>query len=184
MHRQVFAIAMALLALGMCQQLLITDGLVAAFLIGLAYGDAEKVKPAGSTLQLPELIEYLCSLLILALLGLSFTREMFAEHWLAMLCACMAALAARAVAVLAAPPSCLEGLSRKWLFLGYSQCAVPVALALSLPIELDSWYLLQSMVYGIAVMTLLVRGPALGLGLCHHPRSGRMTPANSADDRQ
>ncbi|MCH9663521.1 MAG: cation:proton antiporter [Gammaproteobacteria bacterium] len=177
---QLFALACACLALGICQQLLLTSGLLAAFTIGLACGDATQ-RSAGTNdarrrehIALTELVEYICALFILALLGLSITFDMFAENWSVILCACAAVLGARAAVVALIPASYLEGLSRRWIFLGYSQCAVPAAVALSLPPQIESWYLVQSMVYGVAVMTLVVRGPALALALARAGRSGAL----------
>jgi CPA1 family monovalent cation:H+ antiporter len=40
---------------------------------------------------------------------------------------------------------------------------VTLALALSLPIELDAWYTVQSIAYGIVVYMLFIQGPVLGV---------------------
>jgi CPA1 family monovalent cation:H+ antiporter len=40
---------------------------------------------------------------------------------------------------------------------------VALALVLSLPFELESWFTLQSMAYGVVLFTLLVQAPTLPL---------------------
>ena len=81
-----------------------------------------------------------------------------------MLIAVAAALAARACAVgvsslLVSP---LRGrLSLGWqtlLIWGGLRGAIAVALVLALPLELDYWYTVQSMVFGVVLFSLLVQG--------------------------
>lgn len=102
--------------------------------------------------------------ILFVLMGLVITVGMFSSHWLAMLIAIVAALAARAGAVgfcsLLIRP--LHGpIVWGWQILlvwGGLRGAIAVALVLALPVELDYWYTVQSMVFGVVLFSLLVQG--------------------------
>jgi monovalent cation:H+ antiporter, CPA1 family len=49
------------------------------------------------------------------------------------------------------------------LFWGGPRGAVTLALALSLPTELEYWWTIQSVAFGVVVFTLFVQAPTLGL---------------------
>ena len=101
---------------------------------------------------------------LFVLMGLVITVGMFTSHWLAMIIAIVAALVARACAVgvcglLVSPLH--SSISRGWQILmiwGGLRGAIAVALVLALPVELDYWYTVQSMVFGVVLFSLLVQG--------------------------
>lgn len=103
--------------------------------------------------------------LIFILAGVSITLGMFQDQWLAMLVGAVAVLAARAVTVFAVlgPVSHLPGLTplsipdQAVLTWGSVRGSVTMALALSLPLELESWYTLQALVYGAVLFSLFVQ---------------------------
>lgn len=108
--------------------------------------------------------------LLFVLMGLVITLGMFESRWLAMLIAIAAVLIARVAVVLVCGllawpmgrrlPWAWQGL----LVWGGQRGAIALALVLSLPIELDYWYTIQSMVFGVVLFSLLVQGtttPAL-----------------------
>ena len=103
--------------------------------------------------------------LIFILAGVSITLGMFQDQWLAMLIGAAAVLAARAVTVFAVlgPVSHLPGLKplslpeQTVLTWGSVRGSVTMALALSLPLELESWYTLQALVYGAVLFSLFVQ---------------------------
>jgi len=103
--------------------------------------------------------------LVFILAGVSITLGMFRDQWLAMLIGAAAVPAARAVTVFAVlgPISHLPGLKplkfpeQALLTWGSVRGSVTLALALSLPLELESWYTLQALVYGAVLFSLFAQ---------------------------
>lgn len=125
-----------------------------------------------------EVISFFANAMIFILLGVTITLSMFEERWLAMLIAIGAVLLTRAVAVFSLLPiftiksnNQVSFSNQKILFWGGTRGAVTVALALSLPVELDAWWTIQSMAFGVVLFTLFVQAPTVPR-LLHvtHPR--------------
>lgn len=101
--------------------------------------------------------------LLFCIMGLVITINMFLEQWLAMLIAIVAALIARTVSVFSC---CLlirpaKKVSIAWQILlvwGGLRGAIAIALVLSLPVSLPYWWVIQSMVFGVVIFSLLVQG--------------------------
>ncbi len=101
---------------------------------------------------------------LFVIMGLTITLGMFTSHWLAMLIAIVAALLGRIAGI----TSCgaLTQITRRriplrWQFVltwGGLRGVIALALALALPVELDYWYTVQSMVFGVVLFSLLVQG--------------------------
>lgn len=110
---------------------------------------------------------FLADAMLYFLVGMSITVDMFEIHWLAMLVGVLAAFVSRAVIVyLGAGP--LSHLPRQkplrladqnLMVWGGIRGAVAIALALSLSIDLPHWYTIQSMVYGVALFSLVFQAP-------------------------
>lgn len=102
--------------------------------------------------------------MLFVIMGLVITLGMFESRWLAMLIGIAAALAARAVAVaICGAVSTVTGrrISWRWQILlvwGGLRGVIALALVLSLPIELEYWYTVQSMVFGVVLFSLLIQG--------------------------
>lgn len=112
---------------------------------------------------------YIAQALIFLLVGATITIEMFRSQWLAMAIGIVIVLVVRGLVVyLIASPLCrgpaMPALSRGdglILFWGGLRGAVCLALALSLPLELEGWYTVQSVAYGVVLFSLLVQGTTL-----------------------
>ncbi|HHH45112.1 MAG TPA: sodium:proton antiporter [Gammaproteobacteria bacterium] len=105
------------------------------------------------------------SLFLLA--GATVTLLMFQERWLAMLLGIAAVLITRVVSVwtTAGVNAVLPGqqpLSRGYrviLSAGGLRGAVTLALAIALPVELEGWWTVQSIAYGVVLFSLFVQAP-------------------------
>jgi CPA1 family monovalent cation:H+ antiporter len=58
--------------------------------------------------------------------------------------------------------------------LGGARGAVTLALALALPVELEAWWTVQSIAYGVVVFSLFVQSPLVGPVLAGLQRDGRL----------
>ena len=117
-----------------------------------------------------EVLSFLSSAMVFLLVGVTITLEMFELRWLAMLIAIGAVLIVRMFSVFAILPV-LNVVSadkvvmknRILLFWGGTRGAVTVALALSLPIEIEAWWTIQSMAFGVVLFTLFIQAPTVPL---------------------
>ncbi|WP_223787385.1 cation:proton antiporter [Marinicella meishanensis] len=115
-----------------------------------------------------EVISFFANAMIFILLGVTITFSMFEERWLAMVIAIGAVLVTRGIAIFGLLPLLTLGsrhpvddASKKILFWGGTRGAVTVALALSLPVELEAWWTIQSMAFGVVLFTLFVQAPTV-----------------------
>ena len=106
--------------------------------------------------------------ILFVIMGLTITLGMFESHWLAMIIAIGAALISRLIAVgVCGGIISLTGprIPLRWqgvLVWGGLRGVIALALALSLPVELDYWYTVQSMVFGVVLFSLLVQSTTSG----------------------
>jgi CPA1 family monovalent cation:H+ antiporter len=107
------------------------------------------------------------SLFLLA--GVTITLPMFQERWLAMLLGIGAALLTRALGVwmVGALTAIVPGQTpvstayRLLMVAGGLRGAVTLALALSLPVELEGWWTVQSIAYGVVLFSLVFQAPTI-----------------------
>jgi CPA1 family monovalent cation:H+ antiporter len=122
---------------------------------------------------------YVATAVLFLLVGFAFTTQMFAAHALDMLIAIGAVLVARAAAVFGLlswfrsesgrSAALAEQGAIVWCGL---RGGVTLALVLSLPLELEGWFALQSMAYGVVLFTLLVQAPTIPWVIARLPRRG------------
>ncbi len=114
-----------------------------------------------------QVLSFLANAILFFLVGMSVTVDMFLLHWQAMLVGVLAGILSRAVIVfLGAGP--LSHLPRQrplklgelnLMLWGGIRGAVAIALALSLSIDIPQWYVVQSVVYGVALFSLVFQTP-------------------------
>jgi CPA1 family monovalent cation:H+ antiporter len=125
--------------------------------------------------------------LVFLMMGVTVTLPMFEERWLAMLIGIGGVLVARAAGLFSLLPLAgrLPGIEpvpvriRTATYWGGLRGAVTLALALALPVELDYWWTIQSIAFGVVLFTLAVQAPTMPLllrwlGLCgrNKPEAG------------
>jgi len=115
-------------------------------------------------------LAFIANVLVFLLAGATFTLAMFQERWLAMLLGVGAVILARSLIIhgglglIRLPGLSGEGFSRRELLLlnwGGVRGTVTLALVLSLPLEVEGWYTVQSMAYGVVLFALLIQAPTL-----------------------
>jgi CPA1 family monovalent cation:H+ antiporter len=118
-----------------------------------------------------QVLAWIANSAMFLLAGATVTLAMFQHRWLAMLLAIAAVLVTRWLSVLAASwmirpiPGAgqLDRQARELMIWGGLRGAVTLALALSLPVELEYWWTIQSIAYGVVLFTLFVQAPTLPL---------------------
>jgi CPA1 family monovalent cation:H+ antiporter len=151
----------------MAQNLLKVSGALAVLTAGLMLCAELRKTPGRDTFagELWRFVGHAAGALVFILAGVSITLDMFRDQWLAMAIGIGAVLTARVVIVfgLLGPLSRLPRMQPlSWrhqvvLTWGSVRGSVTLALALSLPLELDYWYTLQSLVYGAVLFSLFVQ---------------------------
>ena len=148
------------------------SGMMAVLASGLIMNKAhEKFIPAEDRTFIHywwEVISFFANSMIFILLGVTITFSMFQQRWLAMLIAIAAVLLTRGIAIYGLLPlmtfrskQAVDEASKTILFWGATRGAVTVALALSLPVELDAWWTIQSMAFGVVLFTLFIQAPTV-----------------------
>ncbi len=162
----------ALISVQLAEHWLQVSGVVSVLVTGLMLGEANRRRGDSEfSAELWALNAYVANALIFLLMGVTITVAMFTQQWLAMLIGVGAALATRAIAVFVLLPPInrlptVEPIpSAYWpvLYWGGLRGAVTLALALALPLELEPWWTIQSIAYGVVLFTLFVQAPTMGL---------------------
>lgn len=152
------------------EHLLHVSGVMAVLLAALLFGKHQQNLNNRALMegvaQVWEFMAYFFNTLIFIVMGIVITVEMFTQRWLAMLIAIAAVLLARFASVYIS-----AGLSKHIfrkpiqdsykpvLVWGGLRGAIAIALVLSLPVELEFWWTIQSMTFGVVLFTLLVQAP-------------------------
>ena len=143
------------------------SGVMAVLAAGLIFG---KLKTKINDIQSRKFTEdiwgfaaYSVELLLFLFAGVSITAGMFTQQWLAMLIGIASVIVARFVIIceILSPVSRLPGIEplplnqQVIMTWGGVRGTVTIALALSLPLQLESWFTVQSIAYGVVLFTLL-----------------------------
>ncbi len=166
----IIALLLPPLAYVLAEQQLHVSGIVTVLCAGLMLGEAHRQSRADAFVSnLWQVIAYAANAIVFLLVGVTMTVGMFTSHWLAMLIGIGAATLARLLNVYVLLRLCLKLPGQAPLGRGYPAVlqwgglrgAVALALALSLPTEIQGWYSIQSIVYGVVVFTLFVQAPLM-----------------------
>jgi len=146
------------------------SGVMGSLVAGLVIAGAmDRNEGAGSQVDFFwSALAYIANGSVFLLMGFTITVAMFTERWLAMLIAIAAVLAARAATTFGGLGA-LNLIMKQPVPLPYQSVmvwgglrgAVTLGLALSIPIELDYWFTIQSMAFGLVLFTLLVQAPSM-----------------------
>jgi len=170
------------------EHLLGLSGVVATLSAGLTFaycqGRHSAEEDVAFALDTWRILSFSADAMLFTLVGMSITVGMFQEHWLAMLVGVLAAVVSRAAIIFlgAGPLSLLPGQKRlgmgdqNLMLWGGIRGAVAIALALSLDTEIPHWYTIQSMIYGVAIFSLVVQTPLLS-----HLVAGRQVSKTSRE---
>jgi len=148
------------------------SGVMATMACGLWIGHALRsdLAPVAKTLASGwEQLGWVANSALFLLAGVTITVTMFEERWHAMLLGIGAVLMTRLLVVwltagltsLTPGQQPISMACRAILFAGGLRGAVTLALALSLPLELEGWWTVQSIAYGVVVFSLFVQAPLL-----------------------
>ena len=159
----------AIIAFYIAEHLLHASGVVAVLVAGLYLGSRYREHNSDEAFaeKFWEFSAYIANAILFILVGVTITVSMFTGQWLAMLIAIIAATIARVVVVYALLPAYTllpklektDANYKKVMLWGGLRGAVSLALALSLPTEIEAWYTVQSIVYGVVLFTLFVQAP-------------------------
>jgi CPA1 family monovalent cation:H+ antiporter len=162
----VTSLALAYGSFYLAEHILHVSGIIAVLIAALVAKDALLGLRANKVEihQSWEFLAFVANLFVFYLMGLVFTFTMFSDQWLAMLIGVIAAFVSRLVAsytsiafgkyVLRNPVEWTYGPVMVW---GGLRGVVTIALVLSLPIELDYWWTIQSIGFGVVLFTLVVQ---------------------------
>lgn len=169
----VVTLSVAYLSFLLAEKVLAVSGVMAVLVTGLilSYSLQQARQQRSQALFVDEFWAFnvfVAEALMFLIMGVTITLSMFAHNWLAMLIAIAAAILARIVMLMTGAALLwpfksqrLNIVDQKLMLLGGLRGAVTLALVLSLPTELDYWWTIQSMVYGVVLFTFFVQAPLM-----------------------
>ena len=116
-----------------------------------------------------ELFARIATSLVFLITGITVFLGMFQERWLAMLIAIISVITARMISIYTILPLTnlfskdpISGSYRTVMVWGGLRGSVTLALAFSLPTELDYWWTIQSIAFGVVIFSLFIQAPTCG----------------------
>lgn len=151
------------------------SGIIAVLISGLWLGassrliNKEEKNSSCFSSHLWELNGYIANVIVFVLMGATITIDMFKEQWFAMLLGIAAATISRAVVIYGFTPLLNILPKQEKIPLSYQNVmmwgglrgGVGIALALSIPTSIPSWYSVQAMIYGMVLFTLFIQAPLM-----------------------
>lgn len=148
------------------------SGVVAILCAAMILGEKDRSSEECSsnfTSEFWQLAAYICNAIIFILAGATITLIMFESQWLAMLIGIFGAIISRSIVIYLCLPAVLmiprltptPENCKPVLLWGGLRGAVSLALVLALPTTIDSWFTIQSIVYGVVIFTLIVQAPMM-----------------------
>lgn len=143
---------------------------IAVFIFGLFV--KKTVQEHDAVKQYWQANAFLATLLMFYILGMTVTSTMFSERWLAMLIGIIAIIAARFLSLipgftLISKISSNKAITMKEQLLlgsGGTRGALAIALAFMIPVTFDSWWTIQSIVFGVVLFSVFVQAPFAAYG--------------------
>lgn len=162
-----FSIASAYIAFIVTEDILHFSGVIAVLSCGITIGSlcTDRFQENTFVSKVWQLLGNFTESMIFLLAGVTITLSMFVDQWLAILIGIAAVILSRTVMIMGTFPliSLIPGVEpvsfkhQKILVWGGIRGTITLALALSLPLTLDSWYTIQSIAYGVVIFTLFVQ---------------------------
>ncbi len=168
--RATLSVVTAIITYYIAEHLLHISGIVALLAAGLLLGEVHRRNDGQYFVNnLWEFNAYITNALIFLMSGMTITWLMFSSRWLAMLIGIGAILLVRAIAVygllslftLTPRIQRLTLAEQNIMVWGGLRGAVTLALALSLPTDIESWFTIQSIAYGVVLFTLFIQAPTM-----------------------
>jgi CPA1 family monovalent cation:H+ antiporter len=183
------SLVLAFVSFWVAEHILGWSGVVATLSSGLSIAYLQrkqrKEEDIASAFGSWRILGFMADAMLFFLVGMSITMDMFQVHWLAMLVGVLAGVVSRAVIIylgaglisrlpLQRPLKLAEQNLMLW---GGIRGAVAIALALSLSVDVPYWYTVQSIVYGVALFSLVIQAPIFSF------LSARKLQADQADSK-
>lgn len=166
----VLGIIAAVLSFFVAEHWLHVSGVVAVLSAGLVLGEFCRKNAQSDHQFAPEFWElnaYIANAILFILVGVTITVTMFTSQWLAMLIGIGAATAVRFVVIYGLLPMFTvlprvepcDSNYKQVMMWGGLRGAVSLALVLAIPVEIEGWYTVQSIVYAVVIFTLFIQAP-------------------------
>ncbi|HED17110.1 MAG TPA: sodium:proton antiporter, partial [Gammaproteobacteria bacterium] len=176
LHHTVVSLAFAYLSFVLADSVFHVSSIMAVLTVGLTIAhflqssQARDRKAAIDTvLPFWGVLKYIAGALAFLLVGVTINLSFFTDLWIPLLAGISAVLVARVITVymvlpvftIGQPSNKLTLQHKHVLFGGGVRGAITAALALSLPVELEGWWIAQSIGYGVVIFSLFVQTPLL-----------------------